>query len=136
MISAVDTNILLDILIPNPLWFERSLTTVESSASAGGLVICDTVYAELCCHFASQKDCDSFLDENEIQVESLSRHALYESARAWRAYRKAGGKRERILPDFMVGSHALHQASRLVSRDGGFYRTYFPNLQILDPSLS
>jgi hypothetical protein len=52
----------------------------------------------------------------------------------WRAYRQAGGSRERVAPDFLVGAHALHQADRLLTRDRGFYRRYFEGLEILDPS--
>jgi hypothetical protein len=47
------------------------------------------------------------------------------------AYRKAGGKRDRILADFLIGAHALHEADRLLTRDRGFYRLHFANLVIL-----
>ena len=44
---------------------------------------------------------------------------------------KAGGKRERILSDFLIGAHALHEEDWLLTRDRGFYHTYFSGLQIL-----
>ena len=46
-------------------------------------------------------------------------------------HNKAGGKHERILADFLIGAHALHEANRLLTRDRGFYRRYFSGLEIL-----
>jgi len=75
MITAIDTNVLLDVLIPNEKFFELSLRAIEEAASEGSLVVCDVVYAELCVQFAAQRECDAFLDSNEIRVEPLSRSA-------------------------------------------------------------
>ena len=52
----------------------------------------------------------------------ISREAPFAASGAWRKYRKAGGRRWRMLPGFLVGAHAMAQATCLVSRDGGFYR--------------
>jgi predicted nucleic acid-binding protein len=134
MTTAIDTNILLDILVPNEKFYERSSGALEDSAAAGALVICDIVYGELCVHFDRQQDCDEFLDSNEIRVECLTREAHVLAGRVWRAYRQRGGKRDRILPDFLIGAHAQTQASALLSRDRGFYRGFFPDLALLDPS--
>lgn len=134
MISAVDTNILLDILLPNEQFYEESAQALEGAVGEGSIVICDVVYAELCIHFESQRQCDAFLDSNEMRVQALTREAHFLASRAWRTYRQQGGKRTRILPDFLIGAHALKQASRLISRDRGFYRNLFPSLDLVDPT--
>lgn len=134
MITAIDTNILLDILVPNDAFCDASIRALEDAATEGSLVICDLVYAETCIHFHSQRDCDAFLQDNEIRVETLSREAHFLASRAWRLYHKQGGKRTRILADFLIGAHAQTQANRLLSRDRGFYRGLFPELQLVDPS--
>lgn len=95
--------------------------------------VCDLVYSELCVHFSIQEECDDFLAVNEIRVEPLSRAAHFAASRAWREYRRQGGPRVRILADFLVGAHAQLQASRLLSRDRGFYRKLFPSLNLIDP---
>ena len=134
MITAVDTNILLDILLPNEDFFERSRRALEEAWAAGSLVVCDLVYAEVSVHFLTQEECDAFLSETNIRVEPLERTASFLAGRAWRNYRKRGGKRSRVLTDFLVGAHAQVQASQLLTRDRGFYRELFPELRLLDPS--
>ncbi len=134
MITAVDTNVLLDILVPNEEFYDASAAALQDCATAGSLVICDIVYAEICIHFPSRRECDGFLDATGIRVQSLTQEAHFQAGRAWRAYRKKGGGRVRILPDFLIGAHALHQASRLLTRDRGFYRALFPGLAVLDPA--
>jgi len=134
MITAIDTNILLDILVPNDKFCDASVGALESAAAEGSLVVCDLVYAELCIHFNTQSECDRFLQGNEIRVEALNSEAHFLASRAWRAYRKQGGPRARILADFLIGAHAHVQASRLLSRDRGFYRKLFPALSLIDPS--
>ncbi len=134
MITALDTNVLLDILIPNESFCERSLAAVEQAALEGSLIVCDLVYAELCIHFSVQQNCDRFLESNGIRVEALTRPMHFLASRVWRRYRQQGGPRSRILADFLIGSHAQIQADRLLSRDRGFYRKLFPSLTVMDPS--
>lgn len=134
MITAIDTNVLLDVLLPNEKFYEGSAGALEESAASGSLVVCDLVYAELSIHFPSQRECDAFFESNEIRVEPLSRESHFVASRAWRAYRKQGGQRSRILADFLIGAHAQTQATRLLSRDRGFYRRLFPSLDLVDPS--
>jgi predicted nucleic acid-binding protein len=134
MITAIDTNILLDILVPNENFYEASANALQHAADNGTLVISDIVYAELCIHFEAQRECDAFLEGNEIRVQALGREALFLASRAWRTYRKQGGKRTRILADFLVGAHARKEATCLLSRDRGFYRKLFPSLDLPDPA--
>ncbi len=134
MVAAVDTNVLLDVLIPNEPMFAASARALEQAASEGVLVICDIVYAELCIHFAAQRECDGFLDSLEIRVHPLTREAHFLASRAWRTWRQQGGQRSRILADFLIGAHAQARANCLLSRDRGLYRKLFPSLDLVDPS--
>lgn len=134
MIAAIDTNILLDILRPNEQFYESSAQALQEGATSGALVVCEIVYAELCVHFETQRECDAFLHSAEIRVEPPNRAACFRAGQAWRKYRLQGGHRSRILADFLIGAHAELQANRLISRDRGFYRQLFPGLSLLDPS--
>ena len=135
MITALDTNVLLDILAPDAEFCDVSARALERVADEGSLVICVVVYAELCAHFRTQRQCDEFIEENDIRLEPLDRATCFLASRTWRSYRAQGGKRTRILPDFLIGAHAQLQASRLLSRDRGFYREMFPSLRLIDPSI-
>lgn len=134
MITAVDSSVLLDVFLPDPSFGARSALALEEAELAGSLVICEPVYAELAAGFASQELLDEVLDELRIQVVPLGRSAAFHAGRAWKAYRSAGGRRERIINDFLIGAHALSNCSRLLTRDRGFYRTYFKALRVTDPS--
>jgi predicted nucleic acid-binding protein len=135
MITAIDTNVLLDILL-NDQFYEASANAIQNAAADGSLVISDIVYAELCVHFEHQRDCDGFLDSIDIGVQPLTREAHFLASRAWRSYRQHGGKRTRILADFLIGAHAQYQATRLLSRDRGFYKNLFPSLNLHDPAVT
>lgn len=134
MITAIDTNILLDILVPNEAFYEASANALQDTAGEGSLVVSDIVYAELCIHFETQRECDAFLESTEIRVQGLTREAHFLASSAWRIYRQQGGKRTRILADFLIGAHAQKQATRLLSRDRGFYHKLFPSLNLHDPA--
>jgi predicted nucleic acid-binding protein len=134
MITAIDTDVFLDILVPDPQFFKPSLTALEAAARAGSLGICDFVYAELRVHFPRQSECDELLRENDIRMEGLSRPASFLASRLWKYHRQKGGAKTRILTDFLVGAHAQLQASQLFTRDRGFYREMFRSLPLIDPA--
>ncbi len=134
MISALDTSVLLDVFLPDPLFLQNSRQAIEEAAREGQLMICEPVYAELASQFSSASRFDSVLEEIGIEVEPVGRSGAFLAGQAFKAYRKAGGKRERIITDFLIGGHAQSRAGCLVTRDRGFYRKYFKGLAILDPS--
>lgn len=48
----------------------------------------------------------------------------------WRMrYRLAGERRTRIVADFLIRAHALAAADRFLTRDRGFYASYFAELR-------
>jgi hypothetical protein len=47
-----------------------------------------------------------------------------------------GGRRGRIVPDFLIAAHAQLHADRLLAHNRGFYRDYFAKLNLWDPSAS
>jgi predicted nucleic acid-binding protein len=133
MISALDTSVLLDVFLPDPVFHDASLKALEWAYQKGRLLIVEAVYAELSGQFASQSKLDFVLEESGIEVEALGREAAYRAGQAFRKYRRAGGKRDRIITDFLIGSHASARASHLITRDRGFYRSHFQKLIVIDP---
>lgn len=135
MITAVDTNVLLDVLSADPTFAPRSLAALESCAAAGRLVVCEIVYAELAAAFDGDSHrLRAFMRDAEIGLDRSDEATLVEAGRMWRAWRTRGGSRSRLVADFRIAAHALSQAERLLSRDRGFYRDHFAQLTVLDPS--
>ncbi|MEI6513721.1 MAG: type II toxin-antitoxin system VapC family toxin [bacterium] len=130
MIIAVDTNFILDVVTDDPTFADQSQTLLGQAFDSGALVICEIVYAELAPQFDTMPDLDSVLDTLNIRIVEGGKEVAYLAGRKWVEYKQAGGTRQRLLPDFLVGSHALQKAECLLTRDRGFYKTYFPELKL------
>lgn len=158
MITAVDTNILLDILIPNAAYVDASDRALAEASRQGAVVLSDVVYGELAAWFPGQAEFDLFLATTGLQVVPPGRDALFQAGIAWRAYSRRRSAelecpqcgqthvihcdrcgrgiapRQHILSDFIIGAHALVHADRLLTRDRGYYATYFSQLALVQPS--
>ncbi len=136
MITAVDTNVLINFWTPDPAVNGPSRTALERNSRAGALVICPAVYSELLA--APDKTriwIDSFLDDVGIQIDLNFPEAVWVDAGegfstyAERRQQAKAAAPRRILVDFLVGAHALRQADRLLTADG-WYSTIFPRLRL------
>lgn len=133
MITAVDTNVLLDVLGADPAFGPASATAIRTALREGRLVACETVWAEVAAWFASTATARAALDRLNLEFSPRTLDAALEAGAAWKFYRNRGGSRSRVIADFLIGAHALCQADRLLTRDRGFYRSYFRRLRIFDP---
>ncbi len=131
MITAVDTNVLLDIFISDDEHGAQSRDQLSAAYDAGAILICDVVYAELAPSFANRVSLDDALREIGVALSAIDSLIAYEAGLRWRLYRAAGGPRERIMTDFLIGAHALASADAFLTRDRGFFSTYFPDLQVV-----
>lgn len=134
MITAVDTNVLLDIFGADPKFGARSAQALRECIAAGSVLACDIVWAETSASFAEPQAAEAALARLRVDFCPLDSSTSLAVGQSWKAYRQAGGSRERVIADFMVGAHALANADRLLTRDRGFYRRYFEQLRVVDPS--
>jgi hypothetical protein len=131
--TLVDSNVWLDILTVDPVWFEWSSRAMESCAAAGRLCINPIIYAEISIRFTDIGDLETALAGTLLERLPLPFPAAFLAGKAFLAYRKRGGVRTATLPDFFIGAHAAVAGLRLLTRDGLRYRTYFPTVELIAP---
>lgn len=134
MITAVDTNVILDVFTADPEFGARSRSALRRCLAEGRVVLCDVVLAEAASLFPSNEGVEEILSSTGIEFDATRRATAVAAGRAWSSYRRRGGSRTRVIADFLIGAHAESQADRLLTRDRGFYRSYFANLSLVDPS--
>ena len=128
----VDTNVLLDIYKADSIWMPWSLKHLHQGKPRQ-LAINMVVYAELAGHPAEPANLDEFLEMLGIQMLELSRPAARLAGLAFRSYRQRGGTKTGVLLDFFIGAHAQAEGYKLLTRDAGRYKTYFPKIKLICP---
>ena len=68
-----------------------------------------------------------------LDLREIPRPALFLAAKAFAQYRRRGGAKAQVLPDFFIGAHAAVEGWPLLTRDASRYRTCFPTLEVMAP---
>lgn len=127
----LDTNIVIDLREEDPRWFDwvsRVLVRSNDAVSVSAVVV-----GELAIKDGTYQNIVDMLAGIGIRVDPLDARATYAAGLAQRLYREAGGTRDMLLGDFLIGGHALTANSPLVTRDPKPYRRYFPELTLITP---
>lgn len=91
------------------------------------------IFAEVSPNFALSSQLEDFLLALDIDIEPLALEECHLAGRAFKEFRRRGGERTTILPDFLIGAQAAMRGWPLVTRDRKGFASYFPDLQIIDP---
>lgn len=129
----VDSNVLLDVLEDDPVWYAWSAEQLAASAEQGALIINPIIYAEVSVGFERIEDLEAVLSADAFERRPVPYEAAFLAGKCFVAYRRAGGVRRSPLPDFFIGAHAAVEGLTLLTRDATRYQTYFPRLKLIAP---
>ena len=129
----VDTNVLVDVLQDDPQWADWSISHLRAQASVHQLVINPVIFAEMSLSFSTLEALDDVVVTMGLELREIPCPALFLAAKAYAQYRKRGGAKQQVLPDFFIGAHAAVEGWPLLTRDATRFRTYFPGLEVLAP---
>lgn|SRR5574337_79954 len=129
----VDTNVLVDVLQDDPQWANWSIGQLRAQASIHQLIINPIIYAEISLSFSTLEGLDSAVSTLALELRDIPRPALFLAAKAFVQYRKRGGSKLQVLPDFFIGAHAAVEGWPLLTRDASRFGTYFPTVEVIAP---
>ena len=137
---AVDSLVLIDFFEEiDPAMTEAAIDTLREALRTGPVVVSDIVLAEVCTALKSGSDVLADIEEIGISYLPTEARSALRAGEMQRRYRQRGGQRggqrERTVPDFLIGAHALLQCKGLITRDAGFYRDYFKGLKVIVPKV-
>ncbi len=137
MRTALDTNVL------SPIWSRAPVASAVAAhlseiRAEGALVVSPPVFVELSAvPGLNAQLVRKALREMSIVIDFDLEEDVWElAASAFAAYAarrrgSGGGSPKRLLPDFVIASHALLRADRLMTRDSSRYVLDFPNLRLI-----
>ena len=129
----VDTNVLIDILSKDPVWEAPSTIALRLATARDMVAVTDVVYAELAPGYPGPDELDAALDSLGLKTATPTKQALFLAGNAHRLYRRRGGTKTGVLPDFFIGAHAAVEGASLLTRDPGRVRAYFPTVTLIAP---
>lgn len=132
MTLAVDSSALLAIFKDEALgasWLDLLLDL----RGENHLVACDIVWSEIAPLFPSGAVLLRQMHNIGVSFSALTEETCFQAGNLFATDKKRGGRRGRIIADFIVAAHALHQADALATADEDFMGAHFPQLKVVAP---
>jgi predicted nucleic acid-binding protein len=91
------------------------------------------IFAELSSGFSQASDVLALFEVLKASFVPFRPEEAFRAGIAFAEYRRRGGSRMTILPDFLIGAQAATQGWPLVTRDRKGFASYFPEVEVIDP---
>lgn len=129
MRTALDSSVLLLLARKQPGW-QAWRDRLQTAASDGGLLISPIAFAEFPIAYTDVEAAQADLDRLHVVYDPITPAAAYLAGQIFLRYRRSGGPRLNLIPDFLIAAHASVQADRLAALDRRYLRAYFPSLPL------
>ncbi len=133
MRTALDSSVLI-LLYRKQTGWEAWRDRLQHAAGEGELIISPVAFAEYSIAYPTVESARADLDRLHVFYEPIKAASAYLAGQVFHRYRREGGPRQHLIPDFLIAAHARVQAHRLAAIDRGYLRTYFSDLTLLTPS--
>ena len=130
--TVVDSSVLLDVFTEDAVWLGWSQARLVQAARRGTLVLNAVVIAEIAARFSRVEALRAALPSMSM-IEEIPLAASFLAGHAHADYRRAGGERQAILPDFLIGAHAAVTGRPLLTRDPKRVATHIPGAKLITP---
>jgi predicted nucleic acid-binding protein len=130
--TVVDGSVLLDVFTEDPDWSEWSQAGLTGAAERGPVILNAVVLAEVAPRFSRIEDLRAALP-SFARIEEIPPAAAFLAGHAHASYRRSGGERQAVLPDFLIGAHAAVTGRPLLIRDPRRVATYIPGASLISP---
>jgi len=134
-VILVDTNVILDILHGDPTWSAWSTDRLLDAASENGVALNAIILAECSSRFESVDQLLARLERLSLSMAPLDERAAFDAGKRFATFRQSRStdRGTRVLPDFLIGAHAVSLNAAVLTRDPAIYRRYFPELTLITP---
>jgi predicted nucleic acid-binding protein len=135
MTISIDTNVIAALWSEHPASNAAAATVLGDLIPQERLVVLGAVYGELMAGpLRDEEALDTFLADTGIEIDWAMDEQVWRAAgRAYRTYvrrrnKSGGGHARRILPDFLIGAHALVRGYTVLTLNSKDFRAAFPTL--------
>jgi len=130
--TVVDSSVLLDVFTDDERWLDWSLAGLTDDAARRPLILNAVVLAEIAPRFTRLETLTESLPSVAL-VEEIPSAATFLAGHAHADYRRSGGARTQVLPDFLIGAHAAVTGRPLLTRDPRRVATHIPGARLIAP---
>ena len=92
--------------LPNEKFCDAAEQALEAAATSASLVVCASSMRSFASTLPASKNVMTYSKPMIFALSPLLRETCFVASRVWRADRRQGGQRTRILADFWIGAHA------------------------------
>ena len=133
MAAIADSCVLLDVFTEDPLWFGWSSSALAREAERGPIILNATIYAEVSVRFSRIEELEVALPPDVYEYRAISKEAAFLAGKCFHRYRRRGGAKTGVPPDFLIGAHAAVERLPLITRDTRRFREYYPSVELICP---